>query len=112
MAGWPVSESILAEAQRLVNGDRRSDYGHPLDNYSDVARIWSVILKTDVTAEQAALCMVGLKLARQAFKGKRDNLVDLAGYTQVVEMIQVEQERRTAEPKPDACYMDDILFPV
>ena len=101
-------ETILAEAQRLVNGDRQSDYGHPLDNFGDVAAIWSVILRTPITAEQAALCMVGLKLARQSNKGKRDNLVDLAGYTQVVEMIETERERRAAHPVEPPCYIDSI----
>jgi hypothetical protein len=93
-----------------VNGDRRSDYGHPLDNFGDIAAIWSVILRVPVTAEQAALCMVGLKLARQANKGKRDNLVDLAGYTQVVEMIGTERERRAAELSEPPCYIDHNAF--
>lgn len=85
---------ILEEALRLVGGDRRSDYGHPLDNFSDVAAIWSVILRTPVTAEQAALCMVGLKIAREANKPKHDNRVDAAGYTEVLDMIITERQRR------------------
>jgi hypothetical protein len=86
--------SILVEAEGLVHGPRQGDYGHPFDNYSDVARIWSVILRVDVTPEQAALCMAGVKMAREAYRPKRDNRVDLAGYTEVVDMIHAERERR------------------
>jgi len=91
-----MSETILQEAQRLVHGSRQADYGHPLDNYNDIARVWSVILRMEVTAEQAALCMVGLKLARESFRPKRDNRTDMAGYTEVLDMIREERERRAA----------------
>ena len=90
------TETILQEAQRLVEGPKHADYGHALDNYTDVARIWSVILRTEVTAHQAALCMVGLKIAREAFRAKRDNRVDCAGYAEVADKILEEMERRNA----------------
>jgi len=83
--------NILEKANELVNGDRNDAYGHPHEDFSRTARLWSVILDTDVTAEQAALCMAALKISRQCNKPKEDNMVDLAGYAQVVQMI-VEYE--------------------
>lgn len=86
--------SILHEAEELINGDRQKDYDHPLDNFTRIAKIWSVILGIEVTPEQVGLCMVGTKLAREAFSPKRDNLVDGAGYFGTVEKVYEERERR------------------
>lgn len=82
-------KSILEEAQQLVGGSRQRDYGHPRENLDRIARIWSVILSTEVTPRQVALCMVGLKLARDVNTPKRDNLVDAVGYLLTVEMVDL-----------------------
>lgn len=92
-------ETILEEADRLVDGDRQSDYGHPLDDFSKTAKLWSVILGTDVTPEQVALCMVQVKVSRELNKPKRDNRVDAAGYLKTLDMVIVERSRRE-EPEP------------
>jgi len=76
----PVDETIAIEAINLVTGDRQKAYGHPSKNFEDTARLWSVILGIEVTAQQVALCMVQVKLAREIFAPKRDNLVDAMGY--------------------------------
>lgn len=81
-------ETTLEEALRIAGGgDRQRQYGHPVYNFARTAQIMSAILGVDVTAEQAALCMIGVKLARESFKQHRDNLVDIAGYTLVYEQI-------------------------
>jgi len=71
---------ILHEADGLINGDRARDYGSPQENFDRAARIWSVILGVDVDAQEVALCMAGLKLARLANGPHRDSYVDGAGY--------------------------------
>jgi len=80
-------ETCLQEAQRLVYGDRNASYGHPYDDFSRTAKLWSAILGHDVTAEQAALCMCAVKISRQVNSPKRDNMVDLAGYAEVTQRI-------------------------
>lgn len=75
-------------AKSLVCGDRSKDYGHPLDDFSRTAKIWSAILDKDVTAEQVALCMVGVKISRQCNKHKDDNIIDGIGYFLTLNMIQ------------------------
>ena len=92
-----MSETVLQEAQRLVHGDRGADYGHPLDDFSRTALIWSAILGVQVTAEQVGLCMIGVKLSRQCNKPKRDNMVDAAGYAETVQMCRDEYNRRYGE---------------
>lgn len=86
--------NILEEANKLVHGDRNADYGHPLDDFSKTAAMWSAILGTHVTPEQVGLCMCAVKISRQCNKPKLDNLVDLAGYAETVNMVLEEKHRR------------------
>jgi hypothetical protein len=78
---------ILKEALKIVDGPRQKSYGHPKLNYERTAKIWSVILKTEIRPEQVALCMIGTKLAREVQTHKRDNLIDIAGYAEVLDRI-------------------------
>lgn len=94
--------SLLIEADTITNGPRREEYSHPLDDFSKTAKIWTGILLpklkegVEITPEEVALLMVGLKLSREAFKHKRDNLVDGIGYLNTVNMVIKERERRNA----------------
>lgn len=75
-------ESVLSEAQRIVDGQRQGDYGSPEDNFARIAAMWSVLLGVEISPRKVALCMIALKLARDTHQAKRDNLVDIAGYAQ------------------------------
>ena len=72
--------TVAEEAMGLVYGARNETYDHPFDNFSRIAKIWSGVTDYDFTPEQVALCMVGIKLSREAFVHKRDNIVDGIGY--------------------------------
>ncbi len=85
---------IALYAAELVSGDRQDAYGHPLDNLTRAAKIWSVILGCEVSAEQVALCMVGMKIAREVNQSKPDTVVDGIGYFLTLGMIQEERLRR------------------
>ena len=90
-----IDPKDLAEyASRLVFNDRNEDYGHPLDNLDRASKIWSVILQTTITAEQVALCMVGIKMAREIGNPKLDNAVDGIGYWLTLAEIRQERVRR------------------
>lgn len=79
--------SVLRKAERVIRGPRRSSYGPANASFKRVAAIWSAILDHPVTAQDVAMCMVGLKMVRQTTKHKRDNIVDMAGYVGLMEQL-------------------------
>lgn len=81
-------ESILQEAQRIVNGARQADYSDPVKNFEHIARIASAILKKEITPEECCIIMIAVKHAREQYKHKRDNLVDLVGYQEIFHRIK------------------------
>ena len=85
---------IASFAANLVTGDRQHDYGHPLDDFTRAGKIWEAILGFPVTAEQVALCMVGIKISRQTNTPKLDNVVDGIGYFLTLAMVQEERAER------------------
>lgn len=78
----PLRVAALREAAGIINGDRNKQYGAPEDNFERTAKIWSVILGVDISNEDVAMMMVGLKVARYASKSgyQPDTWVDIAGY--------------------------------
>jgi len=90
------SETILEEANRLVDGPRQDAYGHPIDDFSRTGRIWGAMLGVaDIPPRTVALMMVAVKLSREMNRPGRDNLVDIAGYARTAEMVTAEELRRT-----------------
>lgn len=87
-----AEKPITLEANEIVNGPRRQSYGHPKKNFGRVAQIWGAILGTEVTPQQVALCMIGFKLSRECNAHSRDNLVDLCGYSETLEMLYDSEE--------------------
>ncbi|MCM1516244.1 MAG: DUF6378 domain-containing protein [Paraprevotella sp.] len=71
----------LDTAKSLVTGNRQEDYGTPEENFGMIARLWSGYLDHEITAEQVAVLMSLLKIARLA-NGKKtdDTYYDLLGY--------------------------------
>lgn len=78
----PVRVEALREAARLINGDRNGQYGTPQENFTNIAKIWTVILQREFTTEDVAMAMIGMKLARFVSKSgfQPDTWVDIAGY--------------------------------
>lgn len=66
---------------------RHQQYGHPRDVYALASTMWSMILECPVSIEQIAQCMMALKFSREINKHHPDNLTDICGYTNVLEMV-------------------------
>lgn len=93
-----AGQSILAEAESLVYGDRGRDYGPPDADYGRAVAIYHAITGRH-TIEDAAdgiRFMVAVKLSRMAVSPhKRDHYVDLAGYTDC--LYRVVNEKNATE---------------
>ncbi len=81
-------ETVCQEADRVVSSEKRAEYGDPKESLDLVAKMWSAILKTNVSGPQVALCMIALKIGREVHRHKRDNLVDISGYSKVLSMYE------------------------
>ncbi len=83
--------NIATEAFDLITGDRNASYGDPKADFERVAKVWSGLinakLKADLTAEEAIIMMIGLKLCREVHKPKHDTRVDIIGYTGCLDWV-------------------------
>ena len=64
-------ESILLEAEKIVNGDRDADYGDSSQNLDNIAAIAKAI-GVDIDAIGVCKVMIAVKLGRLKYKYKRD----------------------------------------
>ena len=81
-------KSILAEAESILNGQREVDYGDATESFEKIAQLASLITNKVLDAETCCAVMMAVKLTRESFKHKRDNLVDLAGYAEILNQIK------------------------
>jgi hypothetical protein len=79
--------SILLEAEKIVNGPRRQDYGHPREDFTRAASLMSAYFGWDVRAEDIPFILICVKLARERHCHKRDNLTDLCGYAETRNLL-------------------------
>lgn len=82
------NKSILSEAEDIVNGSRQSDYGDAANNFRRIANIVnSMYPQLNINAQQCCAVLMAVKLIREGFRHKRDNLVDLCGYAHIMNEI-------------------------
>lgn len=79
--------SALLRALEVVNGPRQEAYGPPEESFARIAAMWGAILHRAITPQEVALCMIALKVCREANKPGHDNRVDIAGYTEILDRI-------------------------
>ena len=79
--------TILEEAQSLIYGDRHEAYGPAGESFARTGKIMGVLLKLDrdLTAAEVAMFFIVHKLNRESYNPKRDNRVDIAGYTALLD---------------------------
>ena len=81
-------QEVLDAARICVCGEREQQYGSPEDSFAAIAAYWTAYLHSagslpehcELVAEDVALMMILLKVARQGGRGKVDNWIDIAGY--------------------------------
>ena len=67
----PSRIDLLKRAIEYTDGDRRTDYGSPIENHEHIARIFNSITGKRLTAKDIALVQVATKLARMTSQERR-----------------------------------------
>ncbi len=71
----------LEKAKKCVCGERENEYGSPENNFKFIADLWTAYKGIKFTAQDVAMMMALLKIARiRTGTGTDDSFVDLAGY--------------------------------
>ena len=101
---------ILEEVEKILGGDRRSDYGEANASFKRIADYWNAYLchKRDLVDQSAreedlpyeflrgayltnrdiAMLMILFKIAREENKHKHDNLADIIGYAVLADEME------------------------
>ena len=92
------AQTLLQQADELINAERQQEYGDTLQNFSQTAMIWQGMLAHKlgphqrILPEDVALLMIGLKASRLAkTPGHVDSWLDIAGYAGCVDKLQRER---------------------
>jgi hypothetical protein len=84
------ANDFLNEARATIQ-DRGMDYGHPTDNMSRTASLWSAYLEMPVTDYQVAMCLALVKVARSMETSKVDNYIDGSAYFAISGQLRVQE---------------------
>ena len=101
---------ILEEVEKILSGDKRSDYGEANTSFKRIADYWNAYLchkrdKIDnaaheedlpyeflrgvyLTGHDVAMLMILFKIAREENKHKHDNLADIIGYATLADNME------------------------
>ena len=92
-------EEILQTAIHLTMGDRNENYGDPVDEYQRQAAAFHLLTGHDITAREAVLFMVLLKLGRlSGNEMHKDSYIDAAAYLAIAwECAVAENAERVEE---------------
>ena len=90
-------QSILSEAEEIVNGSRHSDYGDARESFGRIATIASVMTGKELSPEDCCAVLMAVKLVRESFAHKRDNLVDLCGYAHIMNELNENESEKEGE---------------
>ena len=76
--------NILEEAQKLVDGDRQTEYNSPSECLGKTAELFNSVSNLNIKAQDVAIFNICQKLARLSHTHKRDTIVDIAGYLYIL----------------------------
>jgi hypothetical protein len=75
--------NILKKANEIVNerlDENQRQYGPFEEGMSKAAKLASIMCNKDITTNDMYNCMIALKLSRQSYAHKEDNLLDAVAY--------------------------------
>ena len=78
---------MIEEAQKIVEGDRKEEYGDKSESFMRIARFWSAYLNVSIDSLDVAKMMILLKVSRAKNTNHRDSFVDIIGYVHCVDEL-------------------------
>ena len=91
------TDEWLTEINGIV-ASRGSDYGSAATNHRRISELWSGYLDTYISPEQAAMCMLLVKVSRLSESPQHDDsLKDIIGYACVYRKIMAELHDNTEQ---------------
>jgi Domain of unknown function (DUF6378) len=75
--------NILSKANEIVferSEEKERQYGPFIEGMTEAARIASLMSRKEITTTDMFNCMIALKLSRQSYNHKEDNLLDAVAY--------------------------------
>ena len=75
--------NILKEADQIVNHrseEKERMYGPFSEGMEKAAKLASIMANKELSAEDMYICMIALKLSRESYNHKEDNLLDCVAY--------------------------------
>jgi uncharacterized protein (DUF1015 family) len=81
-------KSILTEAESIVNGDRNVQYGDPNEAFKEYSNILEATFGIKLTPAEICKVQIAIKLGRLKYKHKRDSVVDLCGYAEILNRLE------------------------
>ena len=75
--------NILDQANEIIykrSEEKARQYGPMQEGMQEAAKIASLLSRKELTAVDMYNCMIALKLSRQAYNHKEDNLLDCVAY--------------------------------
>lgn len=81
------AKAALEEVSGLITSERAKVYGPYEDECKRSSKIASEITGLDIKPEHIPLILIAVKMSREANMHKRDNLIDMIGYTALYEQL-------------------------
>jgi hypothetical protein len=84
--------NILDKANDILGGERNEQYGDPVYNFKKISNMVYDMTNRYIAPEDCCSVLMAVKLVRESYKHKEDNLIDLAAYAAIRQMIIEEKE--------------------
>ena len=81
------SKKSVLERATLIVESRSILYGDPKKSWEEIAKISSILTNKELTNIDCVKILKVVKLVREKYKHKEDNLIDEAGYLAIEEML-------------------------
>lgn len=66
---------------------KAADYGAPEANFERIAQMWSALFGRTFSPTEVGLAMIVVKLTREQFAHKDDNITDIEGYAECIRRV-------------------------